>query len=61
MPQFFGYDDTVAWPLKEDYSKCKLNFFKPWKNYIDQLKAEDGTFKTVLEDFMWNIEQFPWT
>ena len=34
---------------------------KPWQNSIDELKAEDGNFKTALEVFMWNIEQFPWT
>ena len=60
IPQFFGYDDTPTWPLKEDYSKWKLTFFKPLRDYVDELKAEDGTFKTALEVFMWNVPDFPW-
>jgi hypothetical protein len=60
IPQFFGYDDTPTWPLKEEYSKWMLTFFKPWRASVDELKAEDGTFKTALELFMWDVPEFPW-
>ncbi len=60
VPQFFGYDDTATWPLKEDYSKWKLTFFKPWQNSVNELKGVDGTFKSALEDYMWNIDEFLW-
>ncbi len=58
--EFFGYDDTATWPLKKDYSKWKLTFFKPWWNSENELKGVDGMFKSALEDYMWNVDEFPW-
>ena len=60
VPQVFGYDDTATWPLKEEYSKWKLTIFKPWRNSVNELKGDDGTFKSALEDYMWNIDEFLW-
>jgi len=60
IPQFFGYDNSPTWPLKEEYSKWMLTFFKPWRTDINDLKAMDGTFKTALEEYMWEIPAFPW-
>ena len=37
-----------------------LTFFKPWRENINDLKATDGTFKTALEEYMWEIPNFPW-
>ena len=58
VPQFFGYDDSATWPLKGEYSKWKLAFFKSWWNLVDELKGINGTFKSALEDYMWNVDEF---
>ena len=58
--QFFGYDDTATRLLKEEYSKWKLTFFKPWQKSVNELKGDKGTFESALEDYMWNVDEFPW-
>ena len=57
--QFFGYNNTPTWPLSENYSKWTLILYKPWIKCTDELKADDGTFKKTLEDFMYDTKLFP--
>ena len=57
-PQFFGFNDQATWPLKEDYAKWMIALFKPWKNSLEELKGEDGTYKSTLEFFMYS-KKFP--
>ena len=45
--QFFGYDDTVSWPMTETFSEWMLTFYHPWRD-IEDLKS-DGSFRTKLE------------
>ena len=59
IPQFFGYDQIVTWPLSEEYSKWMLTFFKSWEKSIDELKTK-GKFASTLESYMWDKE-FPKT
>ena len=33
--------------------------YKPWIKSTNELKADDGTFKTTLEKFMYNSKLFP--
>ena len=42
------------------HQQWNLTFFKPWRDNVDELKAEDGTFKTALEVFMLDVPDFPW-
>ena len=35
-----------------------LALFKPWKNSLEELKGEDGTYKSTLEIFMYS-KKFP--
>jgi hypothetical protein len=61
VPQFFGYNNTASWPLKEDFCKWTLAIFKPWNQSIDELKAGDGSFSTTLLEYMWDdLKNFPW-
>ncbi len=60
IPQFLGYDNCPTWPMKEEYSKRMLTFFKPQRYDINKLKAIDGTYKTALEEYMWEVPNFPW-
>ena len=57
--QFFGYHNTPSWPLDENYSKWTLTLYKPWIKSTNELKAEDDTFTTTLEKFMYNSKLFP--
>ena len=57
--QFFGYHNTPSWSLNENYSKWTLTLYKPWIKSTNELKAEDDTFKTTLEKFMYNSKLFP--
>ena len=58
IPRFFGYNNRPTWPLKEEYSKWTLTLFMPWEKSVDELKAENGTFATALEKYLWD-EEFP--
>ena len=35
-----------------------LTLFKPWRKSVDELKNADGTYKSTLEEYMYNAE-FP--
>ena len=52
--QFYGYYNKPTWPLNESFSKWTLTLYKPWHKDIDELKAIDGTFKTSLEQYMYD-------
>ena len=56
--QFYGFNQRPTWPLDEKYCKWMLTIFKNWENNVDELKAEDGTFKSTLKTFMYSSE-FP--
>ena len=57
IPQFFGYNNYPSWPLTEDYSKCTLTIYQPWRNNVSDLKV-DGSYAKALEQFMTN-KMFP--
>ena len=57
IPQFMGYDNKVSWPLREEYSKWQLTFFKPWRKSVDELKV-DGSYSKALVEYIANKE-FP--
>lgn len=57
IPQFMGYDNKVSWPLKEEYSKWQLTFFKPWRKSVDELKL-NGSYSNALMGYLTN-EEFP--
>ena len=48
VPQFFGYHDTVVWPLEETYAKWNLTLFKPWRDSIVDSKSDDGSGKILF-------------
>ena len=54
IPHALGYDYYPSWPLKEEYSKWQLTFYKPWNKSIDELRHKDGTFASALEEFMFD-------
>ena len=54
-PSFYGFQDQPSWPLTENYSKVMLTLYKPWKESPDDnLHPQDNTFKTSLEEFMYD-------
>ena len=57
-PHVYGWHDKDTWPPTETYAKFNLVLFKPWCNSINDNKHEDGTFRTTLEDYMWD-NKFP--
>ena len=57
IPQFFGYDNSPTWPLKEEFSKWMLTFYKPWRKSVDELKL-NGSFSDGLVAYM-NDPMFP--
>ena len=59
-PQFFGYHDLATWPLLENYAQWMLTLYKPWRQSIDELKGNDGTFASTLVIFR-HDSQFPQT
>ena len=52
-PTFLSLTQRPNWPLNETYAKWTLTLFKPWREAVDQdLKANDGTFESMLIHFM---------
>lgn len=57
-PQFIVFHDRPSWPLTEDYSKWILPSYKPWSKSTEEIKHSDGTYKSTLEEDMYN-DLFP--
>jgi hypothetical protein len=51
VPQLFGYESKLAWPLEEDYSKCVLLLYQSWLGDIESMKI-DGSYVTALKAFL---------
>ena len=58
VPQFYGFHDLATWPLRENYAQWMLTLYKPWRQSINELKGEDGTFASTLMEFMYDAK-FP--
>ena len=54
IPQFFGFKDIPTWPLQEEYSKWMLSIFKPWRDSIEDLRHNDGSFVSSLVEFLFD-------
>lgn len=58
-PTFLWYLNRPNWPLDETYAKWTLTLFKPLReSFYQDLKADDGTFASLLIQFMWDAD-FP--
>ena len=54
VPAFMGFNDKPSWPLDEAYSRMMLLLFKPWNTSVEELRHNDGTFATALEEYMYD-------
>jgi hypothetical protein len=51
VPQFFGYESKLSWPLEEEYSKWVLLLYQSWLGDIESMKI-DGSYVTDLKAFL---------
>jgi hypothetical protein len=52
VPQFFGYESKVSWPLQDEYSKWVLILHHPWIVNVESLKINDS-YVAALNAFLW--------
>jgi hypothetical protein len=51
VPQLFGYESKLSWPLEEGYSKWVLLLYQSWLGSIESMKI-DGSYVTALKVFL---------
>jgi hypothetical protein len=50
VPQVFGYESKLSWPLEEEYSKWVLMLYQSWLGDVETLKI-DGSYVTAIKAF----------